>query len=76
MKLIELKNRINTNFKGHGHYMITIEYRNKKYKCTTTNMMAIDRIGNEQKTHGEFYGTEKEALLCLWNECKRKNDLK
>lgn len=71
----QLKNRIRTYFAGHGHFKLTIEYRGKIYSCTTTNTMAIDRIGDEKRTPKDFFTTEKEALLALWNECKRANDL-
>jgi hypothetical protein len=71
----ELKNRINTQFSGHGHFKVTIEFRGKKYNCTTTDTMAIDKIGDESKDLKAFYVTEKQALTALYNECKRKNDL-
>lgn len=71
----QLKNRISTQFSGYGHFKVTINYRNKTYTCITTNTMAIDKIGDEQRTPKEFYTTEKEALLSLYNECKRANDL-
>ncbi len=72
----QLKNRISTRFIGHGHFKITIQYRGKEYSSTTTNTMAIDRIGESVRTPKEFYKTEKDALLSLYNECKRVNNLR
>jgi len=71
----ELKNRITTIFSGYGHQKVTIEFRNKTYSCITTNTIATDRIGDEEIRPNAFYVTEKQALLALWDECKRKNNL-
>jgi hypothetical protein len=71
----ELKNRITIQFAGHGHFKVTIDFRGKKYSCTTNDTMAIDKIGDESKDLKAFYVTEKQALTALYNECKRKNNL-
>jgi hypothetical protein len=76
MNTEQLKNRISTRFKGYGHFEVTIQYRGKEYSSTTTNTMAIDRIGESARTPKEFYKTEKDALLSLYNECKRVNNLR
>ena len=71
----QLKNRINTHPSGHGHYKVTIEFRGKSYSRVTNNMGAIDRLGEERRTPNDFYVTEKQALISLWNEVKKANDL-
>jgi CTP:phosphocholine cytidylyltransferase-like protein len=58
---------------SYGHYKVTIEYRGKKYSCTTTDSMAYDRYNDEDAKRGHY--TQRDALKCLWNECKRKNNL-
>ena len=60
---------------GHGHFKITISFRGKEYKCTTTNTMAIDRKDEEERTLNGYYTTQKAALQSLYNECKLKNNL-
>ena len=75
MTTTQLKNRINTQFAGKGHFKVTIDFRGKEYSCTTTDTMAIDMIGDDTIDKKRFYVSEKQALTALWNECKRKNDL-
>jgi len=75
MTTSQLKDKISTSPKGHGHYKVTIEFRGNYYHCVTHNMLAIDRIGNESLTPKENYASEKQALLALWDECKIANDL-
>lgn len=75
MTTSQLKDKIRTSFAGHGHFKVEIEYRGKKYNCTTTDTMAIDKIGDDRIEPKAFYVSEKQALMALWNECKRKNDL-
>ena len=80
MNAEELRNRIQVRWKGYGTYEVTIEYRNKYYRCTSHNSLAYDRI-NVDGT--ECYGdrqevgtyTYKSALQSFYDECKRKNDL-
>jgi len=71
----ELRSKIRIEPKGYGHFKTTIEFRGKKYSCTTTNTLAIDKIGDTNKTPKSFYTTEKQALLSLWSECKSKNNI-
>lgn len=71
----QLKEKISIRFQGYGHFIVTIKYKGNFYKCTTTNTMAIDKIGEEKREPKQFYVTEKQALLSLWNECKNKNNL-
>lgn len=71
----ELKSRISIRHYGHGHKLICITFRGKDYKCVSSNTIATDRIGDDSRTPDWFYTTEKQALLSLYNECKRKNNL-
>jgi len=71
----ELKSKVSTSFAGYGHFKVTIDYRGKQYTCTTTNTMAIDKIGDDTITRDGFYTTEKQALQSLYDECKRTNYL-
>lgn len=75
MTTSQLKNKVSTQTAGHGHFIVIIEFRGKSYNCTTTDTMAIDKIGDDRKEPKAFYVTEKQALTALYNECKRKNDL-
>jgi hypothetical protein len=69
----ELINRIDVrNTTSYGHYRVTIQYRGKEYNCTTTDSLAVDKHDNEDASG--FY-TQKSALMTLWRECKRKNNL-
>jgi hypothetical protein len=54
---------------GHEHYKICIMYRHKEYCCITNDMPNIDK----------YKSNERGSLLAgniLYNEVKRKNDLK
>ena len=64
-----------------GHFTITILFRNKEYKCTSTNTLAIDALSdycadyNSRSSDNHYYKTYKQAFVALWEECKAKNDL-
>lgn len=74
MTLTELQQRVDVRpTSGYGHYKVTIEYRGKQYSCTTTDSMAVDCIWYGG---AKFFYTERKALVALWNECKRKNNLR
>lgn len=75
MNTDELISRVYLSFSGYGHYKVRIIYRGKDYTCTTTNMSAVDKVGEDERTPNGIYVTEKQALLALYNECKRKNNL-
>lgn len=78
MTLKQLRERVSYGFSGYGHYRVEIDFRGKKYDAITTNMMAIDRAGDDDFTReiGAYYETPKQALQTLYNEVKDKNDLK
>lgn len=63
---------------GYGHQKISIIYRGKEYKCTSTNTIATDRIkdDNEGVDKNAYYTTKKAAYLSLYNEVKRANNLR
>lgn len=74
MRLTELQQRINVQkTTSYGHYKVIIEYRGKRYYCTTTDSLAYDCI---MFGGAKFFYTERTALLALWRECKRKNNLR
>ena len=65
---------VSFGFSGYGHYKVTIIYRGKEYKCTTTNMEAIDAAKEGDNEKGR--PTRRQAFLSLYNEVKRANNLK
>jgi hypothetical protein len=76
--LNQLERKISFFFSGYGHNKVTIIYRGKEYKCTSSNTQATDRIkdDNEGINKDCYYTTKKQAYLSLYNECKRANNLK
>lgn len=76
--LKQLKKKVFFFFSGYGHQKVTIIYKGKEYKCTSTNTQATDRIGsdNEGNDNNSYYKTKKQAYLSLYNECKRANNLR
>jgi hypothetical protein len=76
--LNQLQKNVSFFFSGYGHNKVTIIYRGKEYKCTSTNTQATDRIkdDNEGVNKDSYYKTKKEAYLSLYNEVKRANNLK
>lgn len=74
MSTSELQLRINVQTTtSYGHYKVTIHYKGKQYSCITTNALAYDRYLDDDAKG--FY-TQRTACLALWNECKRKNNLR
>lgn len=65
---------VSFSFSGYGHYKVIIQYRAKEYKCTTTNMEAIDAAREGDNIKGRL--TRKQAFLSLYNECKLANNLR
>jgi len=76
--LKNLERKISFFFSGYGHNKVTIIYRGKEYKCTSSNTQATDRIkdDNEGLDRNSYYTTKKQAYLSLYNEVKRANNLK
>ena len=76
--LNQLQKNVSFFFSGYGHNKVTIKFRGKEYKCTSTNTRATDRIkdDNEGLDRNSYYTTKKEAYLSLYNEVKRANNLK
>ncbi len=78
MNLQQLKDRISYAWSGYGHYKVFLTFRGKEYSAITTNMQAIDAANTDCPPirKGEYYETQKEALKALYDEVKRKNNLK
>jgi hypothetical protein len=76
--LNQLQKNVSFFFSGYGHNKVSIIYRGKEYKCTSTNTRATDRIkdDNEGLDRNSYYTTKKEAYLSLYNEVKAANNLK
>lgn len=74
----ELRDRITIQKTGYGHWKVTIEYRGRRYSCTTTNSLAVDDTQLEEwerRKNTCGYSTCKQAYQALYDECKRANDL-
>lgn len=58
-----------------GQFTVTIKFRGNTYSCKSNDTTAYDCICDDD---GEFwyYPSKKQALLALWRECKRANNLK
>lgn len=74
----ELKNKTRiTRAHLYGHYFVSIRYRGKVYGCITTNNLAWDRIVDSCLPNCANVGgyTLRGALMAIYRECKRKNNL-
>lgn len=71
----ELYDKMTIGCCAGGQFTVTIEFRGKHYSCKSNDTMAYDCLRSHD---GElvWYASEKQALLALWNECKRANNLK
>lgn len=76
MTTAQLKEKVSFFFAGYGHYKVTITYRGKEYNCTSTDTLAVDSIGFDGHRSDRYYKTDKQALMALYNECKRANNLR
>lgn len=56
-----------------GQFTVTIKFRGNTYSCKSNDTLAYDCIRDDELV---FYTSKKQALLALWNECKRANNLK
>jgi hypothetical protein len=74
MNTEQLIKRVAFGFASYGHYYVAIVYRGKGYSCKTTNMEATDAAREGDNVKGRL--TRKQALLSLYNECKRANNLR
>ena len=71
----DISSKITIHWKGYGTYRVTITYRRKIYSCISHNSQAYDMRNWEKGEPRTYYNTRKQALMALYNECKRKNDL-
>jgi hypothetical protein len=78
MNTEQLKQRLSFGFAGYGHHNVCILYRGKEYICKSSNTQATDRIkdDNEGINNDSYYKTKRQALMSLYNECKRANNLR
>ena len=80
MTLQQLQDKVRIELtSSHGQYKVTINYRGKEYKCTSTDSEAYDVIRSWRR--GDYIASEspctpKYAYTCLWDECKAANGLK
>lgn len=56
-----------------GQFEVVILYRNKLYRCKSNNTLAYDAIKSDERIGGY---TPRQAMQSLYDECKRKNNLK
>lgn len=64
---------------GYGQYSIQFKVRGNFIQCHTNNTLAFDRLHmiGEVTPRVNLYGyTERQALEALYNECKRKNNIR
>lgn len=79
MKTRDLENKIYVGVCLSGQFTIRIEYRGRQYSCKSNNTLAYDRYKNSDYFFDKqpMYGyTYKQALQSMFDECKRKNNLK
>jgi|JI9StandDraft_1071089.scaffolds.fasta_scaffold112013_6 hypothetical protein len=76
--LNQLERKVAIFHAGYGHKKVSIIYRGKEYKHTSTNTQASDRIHSDVDgiDNNSYYKTKKQAYLSLYNECKRANNLR
>lgn len=71
---------ITISFSGYGHFKISTTYRGKEYSAITTNTLAIDRYNDDDietaVDNSKFYTTRNQAAKALYNEIKRKHNLR
>lgn len=77
-----MKNLIETlrkEFKGRGHFSISIEMDGQEFKTTTTNTLAIDAAFDDcyddLDNSERFYESREEAQEDLVNEILRANEI-
>ena len=78
MNTTQLQQKVSFGFAGYGHNRVTIVYRGKEYRFTSTDTDATDRImdDNDGINNDAYYKTKKQAFMSLYNECKRANNLR
>ena len=58
-----------------GQFEVVIEYRNKLYRCKSNNTLAYDSVRFDPDP-ADCYYTPRQAMQALYDECKKKNNLK
>lgn len=72
----QLKNRVSVSNVIQGHFKVTILFRDKLYTSTSTNTLAYDKLNCELIEPKRYYATSKQAYQSLFDEVKRKHELK
>lgn len=78
MTLDQLRAQVREEWCGYGTHKVFIIWHGKEYSCLTHNTLATDRLRHRDERDSrcvEGGGTEKQAYVALWEECKRKNRL-
>ena len=61
----------------HGTWKVTIKYRGKEYSAYTHNLLAIDRLLNNETTsnQNDCGYTYKQALQTLYDDVMERNGI-
>ncbi len=74
----EVVDTLRYDFRGYGHWKITITLDGVDYSTITTNSMGIDTAFDyeydDNVDEGRYYESQREAQLDLIDEIVRKND--
>lgn len=78
MTTVQLSEKVKVNWIGYGTYRVEIEYKGKRYTCTSHNSLAKDRLSDHEyisdRTEKSGY-TYRQALEAFYEECKQANGL-
>lgn len=70
----ELSHRLTIGVCCGGQFEVTIEYRNKTYRCKSNNTMAYDCIQSDNNELA-YYSSVRQAMQALYDECKEANGI-
>lgn len=70
-----MKNYIQIQQTGYGHWRVTTEYRGKLISCTTTDSISIDNYRSDMsdRERGVMGQTRKQAAQSLRSQIIRAN---
>ena len=77
----EVVNTLRKEFRGYGHFKISIEIYGKIYSSVTTNTMAIDAAFDDEydlimdENDERYFDSQYEAKESLVNEILSNNDI-
>lgn len=78
MTLKQLSDKVSIGVCLCGSFKVCIEYRGKRYYCTSNNTEAYDCISNWRRDNyfrKDHSLTPKQAYECIWSECLCRNNL-